>query len=934
MSCRILKTSPVFFLLVLYFTAIPVQAQLFMPFTSMQVIRTNYFDIIFPEESERSARLLASYADQVYEEMSALLGIELPRKLPVTFTPHTERFNGFYSSMPSSHIVLFDTPMDVEWTVFADNLRGLFIHELAHAISLNSRTPFFSVLHRIFGNWVSPVFLNAPLFMVEGVTISFESFDGYGRANDPRTRQYLRQALYEGRFLSPFQASGVFDVPLRESYYDYGGLFSFWLIENYGMEKYAGLWQVMGGISRFSLFVYRSDFYRLFKNVYEIDFLDAWDAFKDFLALDSLEENENEVLPVKYIYFSERNSFLQGLSANGIHLYYINMNERSINSYNTQTGEVSSFNAGYSYDLDVSPDGSTLLLSGYDYAGEMAFATVSEYRWDSGRRTGRGFNDLYSARYFRDGVIGLGSELHNNSIVFSDFRGHRETLLQGHEGLMFSGPQAVDDEWIAFIAAHNGVRELWLLNYLSRELFRVETDTAGNYQHYLRDLGVSGGRLFFSHNSDDRMYKLGMIDLDTMQAVFSERDFSGGVFNAVSINGEIYYVGSFFRRDRLLKFPEMTSSLSGFQTGISLVKIDAGDYQIDTEHFFNGPSERYNALRYMNPFQFWLPLPLIRTTRDNFFDFFDGAGIISLISDPTGRNFITIEAYADIEYRMAMINQLSWQNTLLGFPLTLDFFDRVVEGNIVYRNTGAGISGNFIWSTGKWQYGFSLGGTYMQNALQGTERSAYNWEKTRNLFYVSTGFSLSGSQFGFQFSGMSSVNDFLPRLDGAIMARVNTRFPLRLTIFGAYDDRGMNLHGVSGIYGNNLMGQFALTEYTAPSSISLNWITGAEATLGLFSFEIQRNFSHAYFNRFNGSLSLRNQLYDSDNHPAAEGLRVNNLHLVQSLMLKLGMEITFLPIVKHPLKIVPYFHTAWKFSNSITGDGSPFYMGMGVDIQL
>jgi hypothetical protein len=226
----------------------PITAQnaLYKPFTSFRVIQTEHFDIIFPIESESSARLLASYADRIYNQVSSLLGIDVRGRIPVTFSPHTDMFNGYYN-LAFNHIVIFDTPMDIEWTTFANNLEGIFIHELTHAISLNTRSPFYQFVHRIFGNWVSPSLFNVNYFMTEGVTISFESLDGSGRSNDPFAKQYLRQAIFEDKFLTPFQASGVFDRPIqpRGYWYEYGGLFSTWLIQNYGMEKYAELWQAM-----------------------------------------------------------------------------------------------------------------------------------------------------------------------------------------------------------------------------------------------------------------------------------------------------------------------------------------------------------------------------------------------------------------------------------------------------------------------------------------------------------------------------------------------------------------------------------------------------------------------------------------------------------------------------------------------------------------
>ena len=253
----------IFFALLISF---PVQAQLFKPFTSFNVIKTKHFDIIFPAQSESSARLLASYADQTYEQMSLLFNIDIQGRIPVTFAPHTDLFNGYYNPVPYPHIVLFDTPMDPEWSVFSNSLEALFIHELAHAISLNTRSPYYRVLRNIFGNWATPAAFTAPGFMVEGVTIAMESQEGFGRGNDPLIKQKLRQAIHEDKFLTPFQASGVYDLPnQRGAHYDYGGLFSMWLIETYGMEKYTALWQAMGKGTGFSFSVYKSGFYRILK---------------------------------------------------------------------------------------------------------------------------------------------------------------------------------------------------------------------------------------------------------------------------------------------------------------------------------------------------------------------------------------------------------------------------------------------------------------------------------------------------------------------------------------------------------------------------------------------------------------------------------------------------------------------------------------------
>ena len=952
----------VLLLLLLVWAAVSAHAQLFRPFTSFRVIRTEHFDIIFPAESEVSARLLATYADDVYRHLSSLLGMGLPGRIPVTFAPHTDLFNGFYSPIPSPRIVLFDTPMNPEWTSFPDGLKGLFIHELAHAISMNTRGGIWRGLHRVFGNWSSPALWNAPLLMVEGVAIYMESLSGFGRANDPLARQQLRQAIHEGRFLTPFQASGIYDLPQqRGAFYEYGGLFSWWLVQNYGVEKHARLWQAMGRDFRFSFFVYRSGFYRIFRDVYGFDFMDAWNVFRDSLALSGIEENPNEVLPRSYRFFSERKRSISALAANGSNVYILDGAEGRIRVYDTLTGNVRSFTTAalISYDLDVSADGTTLLVSGYRMAGDRHSAVVTKHRSDTGRSIGRSIRGLYRARFFRDGVIGIRSDLHNTHIVREDFDGNSEILFRGNRGLLFSGPQAVDDDRIAFVALRDGVRQLLLFNYATGELFRVESYCGDDrYWRYMRGLGVSEGKLLFSHNIDDRMYKLASVDLQTMQAVFSGRDFSGGVFHPVSVNGVVYYRGYFFYGDRLMRFPEPASSFSGRLVDIRLVALDKEDYGWSAPprpEQWAGASRPYVSFLHMNPFRFWVPLPLVRLTyrNDNTSSIsLDGAGLLTIVTDPVGRHFISAVAYADVAYRMFMVDQFSWQNTVPGFPLTLEFSDRVLRdsANLPYRDTRLTLSGSFTHAPGRWLYGLSLGGGYVRNAHYDGGESAYHWAETGSLFFYSVGLAFSnlrrrqhelfGTGMALNLRGASIAGtpfreNFEPRFEGMFRANAETRFPLGLTLYAAYDTRGMNLHGVSRTFGQPLFAAAASEEYPHPAGLDLSWIGGAEIALGLFSFEIQRNLSHAYFNRVFGTLALRSVLYDSQGHPGAEGTAVNgDLRLAQSLVLRMGMVSSFIPLKLSPFFIEPYLWGAWRFSNAISGEGQLWNFGMGVNLRF
>ena len=245
-----------------------------------------------------------------------------------------------------------------------------------------------------------------------------------------------------------------------------------------------------------------------------------------------------------------------------------------------------------------------------------------------------------------------------------------------------------------------------------------------------------------------------------------------------------------------------------------------------------------------------------------------------------------------------------------------------------------GLSGRLNWSRRSWNYSYSLGGSYIRNADYEEGKSAYEWDETKSSFGISTGLSLSYRRVGLQLNGISFTDSFVPRLDALLWGASATRFPLRIHLFGAYDDEGMDLHGISRNYGTMLIPAYTLREYPHPKDLDLFWLGGAEVSVGLFSFEIQRNLSHAYFNRFFGRLALRNQIYDSQGHPDAEGIGMDDLRLAQSLMLRLGLTTTFYPVVKYPATFEPSVSLSWKFSNTITGNGFPLHVNMGINFNL
>lgn len=926
-------------LLFLLSNAIWSGAQTFRPFTPLRVVDTTYFKIIFPEQSAETAYALTQFADRDYERVCRLLGIQPSvGPIPVTITPQTDRFNGYLNPLPYPHIVLYDTPIDLEWTSFAYPLESLFIHELTHAVSLESRSPFFQGLYSLFGGWVLPTALTTPLFMVEGVTVSFESLDGFGRANDPLVKEDLRQAIRENAFLTPFQASGVYDLPLPQgAYYEYGGLFSAYLQKTYGMETYGRLWRELGGIGPLSFDFYKSGFYGIFRRVYGRPFEQVWADFAADLSLTALEPAPQPLTtggPIK----------IAALVAAGTKLLVLDSIAQEVRLFNVEAGTWTTLlkTDSTAYDIALSPAGDRLLLSGYRYNGNQATASVVEYALSDGqsraKKTGRQWQGVYRARYFRQGLIALAPELHRNRIVYMGDGGMEQVLLRGDEETYFSSPEPMDDHRFAFIKATRGVRSLGIYDIQTQKAVLVRTDLEDDLQRwrYIRDLRFSKDHLFFVFNQDDRMYKLGILDERRGSVIFSQRDFSGGVFAPSAIDRSIYYRSAGSDTDTVARYPESLEGVNGLEAPVHYepwrptALLPPAQAVADTWN----QGRPYFPLLYLNPLRFWIPLPLTRSSGSSFT--IDGMGILTFLSDPTDLNTLLIDAGGDITGGMGYFD-ITWATQQFGIPLQTEFSDRLEpQGSLDsdnYRATRGTLSMVLDQGLGDERLRFSVVpfvsvALFADNPHNGTGTYQWPYKQPEYLYGATTALTnlqrypwrLFGNGFAVGLTGKTETYLSQYRLEGVYRHAFEPLLPLRIAVYGAYDPIGMGIDGTSRYYGSAGFNDVSAFEYRDQIETLNQWIVGSETEGILFSVEGQTSVSHVYINRIYGTLGYRN-VYNGD-------------FFGQSIIGRLGAVFSGTPAAMVPLRFIPSFWGALRLSN--LGDQNPnndYQLGLAFSLE-
>lgn len=929
-----MKAALAIVLCLLGLASVEAQRLNFKPYTSFQVIETGHFEFIFPPESRPTAERLAGSAEALYEQVSALLGIRLKRRVPVAITPHTELFNAYMRGAPYPHIVLFDTPADPDsFTAFENNLESVFLHELTHAVSLSSRNRFMDAIYDIIGPWLNPTDYTSPLFMTEGVSVAVESSGGFGRANDPLFKQTLRQAVLDNAFLMPFQASGVYDFPPNGVWYEYGGLFSTWLIDQYGWDRYRELWRRMGSEYHFSFSFYKNGFFYSFSQVYETPFMEAWEAFRESLRLSGVEDNAGGI-----VYTGE--SLISGVDSAAGRVYALDRVAGSLIAFEPERGarRTQTLISTDSYALDISGDGEYALISSYLHTEDLAQAAVVEYRIEAGWPSGRSWTGLHQGQYFRDGVIGLGSDRHISKLVFRPPNGAEEVLVMGGERLVLGAPRAVDNDWIAFIAVRDGLRELCLYHYASKTAYTLAGDRgAGERLGSIRYLQTSGGRLFFGFNHDDRLYKLGAIDLrglgpepESVEALFSLRDFSGGASMVALLGEDLYYRASFSTWDALARYPEPLHRLSGERAALRFTAWTAPPWigpenEPEPEPL---PSKPYNMFAYVNPFHFWIAFPLINLGVYSGFSI-DGISGLSLMMDPTDTNLITASVSLNIRDLIGEFS-LRWQTLGFGFPLTFELSDDLNKNlQVPRRRTFAGVQAAV---RGVFRFGATVS-FVAETPFDGS--NVYTWDYGEPVYTLTAGLDLNavrkmrwhlfGNGLGLHTTFRYALPQGIP--SGEARLRASAEFPgIRTSLYYAWsggadlDLYGRALNHAEEYIGGSLFSDIAAQEYSTKAINRLSWLAGGECEVKLFNLHIQKHIDHEYFNNVYSTFAYRNVLYNADQtdhgpDDPALGQALAQYRLAQALVLRLGLTVSVILQTSQPWRasFVPWL--AWRISD-------------------
>ncbi len=542
------KLSVIFiFLIVLMFFSF------FPAFTRLEKITTSHFIIYYEKHLDNYLdNEYIKFMEESYNFLSNLFNLDFKNKIYVYFSSREKVANGFNVPIGQPTIYIITTPPELDSTIgnMDEWFKLVFYHELTHQFSLSLKNGFSTFLSYLFGNLFLFTYINNPFYMMEGVTTSLEGRDQeLGRTNSPAIKEFIMQSIIDNNFKNPYELEESYsEYPYNSLGYWYGGFFSKFLQENYGMDLYIKLWQT----------TICFPFEIAIKDVYKKDLMELWEEFYNWIK-PNFEVAVNYNSCIKEL---KKDIIINGRLAkikDKTYYFYYNSTVKSIFKYDIETkkNEVVLKNILTFYSFEIDENKNLLLLQYIDNNKSNYLIKNKIYNIES-RKYEKSvldkFDSIREITFFNDDFIGIDLSRSFTDLVLIKKDGTKETLIYGNKKLYVSMPKTLNSKTIVFLGSQNGIRNLYSFDIETKELKKMDTNTK-----FIYHFNVYQEKIYFVFNDDFTLSKFGFLD-DNFE-IHLDKNFSGGFNDPFYIDDKIFYIGKFSNKSLLLSLDLSLNSI-------------------------------------------------------------------------------------------------------------------------------------------------------------------------------------------------------------------------------------------------------------------------------------------------------------------------------------------------------------------------------------
>ncbi len=250
---------------------------------------SQHFRIHYPNELSTLAFQAIRICEEAHDALVPLFHYAPTVRTEVTLTDRTDSANGSATAIPFNHVRIYAAVPELGGSLgdYDDWLRQLIYHEYAHILELDQIQGPYKWLNAILGKTFAPNHIT-PSFLLEGTTVYLESqVSGRGRLRSALYRSILRAQALAGKLHSLDAVVHLpQDYPGATVWYLYGGHFINWLVNQYGTDSFANIFE------KISHMLIPYGLQRTFKEVVGQDLEHLYDEWQRELTLVSEQERE------------------------------------------------------------------------------------------------------------------------------------------------------------------------------------------------------------------------------------------------------------------------------------------------------------------------------------------------------------------------------------------------------------------------------------------------------------------------------------------------------------------------------------------------------------------------------------------------------------------------------------------------------------------
>lgn len=580
------------------------------------VLKTEHFDIIFPEEEMKMAKYLAENVDYLYMKAKYATSFDVDLHMPIIISPDSQVFSIEYTSYPYNRIVLYDSVPSEDQTVYDDVIFDSLYKQIFLAFGKNVTSPFNKMIRFFVGEEYTPVSLyNLPFSIVDG----FYSFEDE-KIKDKEVQKILAQAKYENKFPSWMQVSSIRDIyPYSELQNAVGAAFNAFLIQEYGIEKFYDFWLECGEIHPYFT-------EGIIKKVFKENISEIWQKFEASIPLpqDINNINENEKL-VQKKFEKYQGCFNQLTETAYGYIWYDNIrHEVNISDKTKKKGVKKLFYADKIERLSVSDDGKFIVISFEKDNGNQSFPEYKTRVYDLERK-----KYLFPDLSLRDATI-INLENGQRAIAGINVQDKIAKLqvymVKGFDSVVTNlvyekcfntnqipfSPNLYKNGYLIYILSNDSKKYLCQLNVQSGKETFYEIKTNDDNPVVFKQLKVqkkNGEQIFtFQYDIENEIAfnRIGYFSEDLSKVYLQSENVSGGISNPIFEDDKLIFISKkvFKNEMEILPSEKITFKEAKIisRANISTVYEDKyADLKIENKKLGDYSLKKYSPIKYMWP---------------------------------------------------------------------------------------------------------------------------------------------------------------------------------------------------------------------------------------------------------------------------------------------------------------------------------------------